>query len=196
MQIVFLLDPTPLLQMPDATTEPFVVLGRARVPISRLGGGPQASAQLTVASPRWDTNPLLRFGTFGRAIGMADVPLRPERTATSRPLTESRMVTEYTDLGFEVRGSGQIGGDWTRFRPCDATVQVTCEPSALPQLRPDLQFGVRADGSFTDRMYIEVDYDQTREFAGANQVNFQYRGLEGEFLQRLDVGDVFFVDVA
>ena len=96
------------------------------------------------------------------------------------------------DLALRIQARGEFGGDWTRFRPCDAGVQVTCNPSLVPQLQPDVLLGVQAAGSIADRVFLDVDYDQTREFAGANRFQAFYQGRDGELLQRLEVGDVTF----
>ena len=173
-----LLDPAP-------PPVPTVVLGLARIPVTR-----------------WDQAPGPRLGVFGRTIGPDDVPEPlPEGVAElGRPAgvdgafgrPAARIRNEYADLGFSLRASGQFGGDWTRYRPCDETVQVTCEVSLLPRIRPEVQFAAVADGSVLDRVVVDVDYDQAREFAGANRVNIRYRGKTDEFLQRFEVGDVRF----
>lgn len=178
-----LLDPPP-------PPVPTVLLGLARIPVTR-----------------WDQEPdVPRLGLFGRTIDLGDVPPplpagaardprragRPEGTLDPAARPGVRIRNEYADLGFSLRGSGQFGGDWTRYRPCDETVQVTCEVSILPRIRPDVQFAAVADGSVLDRVVVDVDYDQAREFAGANRVNIRYRGKSGELLQRFEVGDVRF----
>lgn len=189
--------PTPLrtpvdLDGDEGPPPPLLTFGLARVPVSRLDlpavdlPADSVPFTLSLAPPR---DRLARFGTFGRPVGFAAVP---EPRPRGRLVNGSRLVNEYADLGFEVRGSGQVGGDWTEFRPCDAAVQVTCEPSLLPELRPDINFAATADGTITDRIQVQVDYDQAREFGGANQVNISYQGQPGELLQRFAVGDVRF----
>lgn len=193
----------------------FARLGRARIPAARLPGGdqplgpaarypahlsrlahPQDSTPPVLAllgRPDWRRNPLLRIGALGRTFDPADVPPPAAPGSPARRAPEvSRFRTEYADLGFSLRGSGQLGGDWTRFRPCDETVQVTCEVPLLPRLRPDIQFAGTADGTVAGRVLVDVDYDQTRAFSGANRFNLRYQGRPGEFLQRLEVGDVRF----
>lgn len=143
--------------------------------------------------PDWERQPGLRLGTLGRTIAPDEMPSPAGQGPFAVGRREAnRIQNEYADLGFSLRGSGQFGGDWTQFRPCDEAVQVTCEVSLLPRLRPDVQFAATADGTVADRVSVEVDYDQAREFAGANQVNIQYRGQPGEFLQSFEVGDVRF----
>lgn len=195
--------PVRALRSPPPPEVPRVRLGLARVPVARftialaapiplpaiaLGG--QASLR-PYPRPDWDLEPLFRLGTLGRTIGYGDVPAPGTRSlAGGRPADPVRFRNEFADLGFSLRGNGQFGGDWTQFRPCDETVQVTCELPRLPQLNPDIQFAASADGTITERILVDVDYDQTREFQGANRVNIHYQGLPGEVLQRFEVGDV------
>jgi hypothetical protein len=97
---------------------------------------------------------------------------------------------EYADLGIRVVGSGDFGGAWTRYRPCDQSTHFNCSPNLFPQLKPDVQFGVEVRGTISERVHVDVDYDQTREFDAANNINVFYRGLTDEVLQRVEVGDV------
>ncbi len=98
---------------------------------------------------------------------------------------------EYADLGIAISGRVEMGGGWSRFRPCNATI-VNCSPSLIPNLKPDIQFGARIGGTITDRIHVSVDYDNRREFDAANNINVFYQGLEDEILQRIEVGDVSF----
>jgi hypothetical protein len=97
---------------------------------------------------------------------------------------------EFADLGIRVVGSGDFGGSWTRYRPCDQGLFVNCNPGMFPQLRPDVQFGVQVGGTISERIHLDVDYDQSREFDAANNINLYYQGLSHEVLQRVEVGDV------
>lgn len=107
-------------------------------------------------------------------------------------LDGSRFVTEYADLALNVRSRMELGGDWTRFEPCDAQFGAGCNPSLIPQLSPNLQFGVQVSGQILDRVTVDVDFDQAREFDAANRINFFYEGGEDDVLRRLEVGDVTF----
>jgi hypothetical protein len=99
-------------------------------------------------------------------------------------------IDELSDIGIRVVGSGDFGGAWTRYRPCDPGTFVNCNPSMFPHLRPDVQFGVQVGGTIAERIHVNVDYDQTREFDAANNINVYYQGLPHEILQRIEVGDV------
>ena len=108
------------------------------------------------------------------------------------PNDGSRFITEYADLALNVRSRMELGGDWTRFEPCDIRFGSGCNPSVVPRLSPDLQFGVQVNGTILDRVTVDVDFDQTREFDAANRINFFYQGSEDDVLHRLEVGDVTF----
>lgn len=172
---------------------PSVRLGRARIPLTRFVSPLAGLPVETVPFPDWTPGETLRFGALGPPIGYLDIPNpRARSPGAGGDRSTGRFVNEYADLGFSLRGSGEIGGDWTAFRPCDETVQVTCEVSLLPQVTPDIRFAATADGTITDRILVDVDYDQTREFQGANRLNIHYQGMPGEILQRFEVGDVRF----
>ena len=190
-----------LLPGTAATDVPFVRLGRARIPVTRLGlrsvlpaGGRPGDPRPPLASTDWTRDRLLRFGVLGRTVGFRAVPEPSDRTGRGREREQAapaRFRNEFVDLGFSVRGTGQFGGDWTEFRPCDEAVE-TCEVSLVPRITPDIEFAATADGTITDRMVVDVDYDQAREYEGTNRVNVSYRGLPGEVFQRFDIGDVRF----
>ncbi len=186
------------LGTPPSPPVPFVRLGRARIPAARLGRGlelpPPPELAPTLRLPRplsWSRDRLFRVGTLGPVFAATRAPVRAPSAARDAGAA-SRYRNEFADLGFTVRGVGDLGGDWARFRPCDETVQVTCEVSPVPRLTPDVRFSALVDGTVADRVTIDVDYDRTREFQGANRVNVRYRGRPGEALRSLDVGDVRF----
>ncbi len=99
---------------------------------------------------------------------------------------------QYTDLGIRVQTRAEVGGDWTRFRPCTDQFQESCQPSLIPQLQPDLNFAVEVQGTVLDRITVDVDYDRLREFGGTNTISLVYDGSEDDILQRVAVGDVTF----
>jgi hypothetical protein len=101
------------------------------------------------------------------------------------------VVGEYTDIWMAVQGRGEMGGAWHRERPCEPALNpLGCNQQVIPQLKPDIQFGVQVGGSISDRVHVNVDYDQRREFDAANNINVYYEGREDEILRRLEVGDV------
>jgi len=102
------------------------------------------------------------------------------------------LVSEFVDLDFEIVGQAELGGDWTRFRPCNSRVQESCEPSLLPRLSPDIQFAVRAAGRIADRITLDVDFDQAREFSAANNISIFYEGDADAVLKTVELGNVTF----
>jgi len=112
--------------------------------------------------------------------------------ADTTPGAMPRFVTDYANLAMKIRARSELGGDWQRFRPCDQQFQVSCTPTLIPQLSPDLRFGVQVQGSILNRVKVDVDFDQNREFDSANRINIFYQGAEDDILRRLEVGDVTF----
>jgi hypothetical protein len=135
-----------------------------------------------------------------RAGGPAGFPIvadTPVVVVDTIPLPAARRLfggegSPLDDLAVRFRARGEFGGDWARFRPCDAALQVTCSPGLIPRLQPDVQFSLEAAGTVGNRLFLDVDYDQTREFGGANRFQVWYQGAEGERLQRVELGDVTF----
>ncbi len=119
---------------------------------------------------------------------------RLERVARLRgePAPAASISDGISSLDVQLVGLAELGGDWTRFRPCDTSVQFRCEPSLIPQLNPDLQFRGQIQGVVADRINVDVDFDQSREFSAANNISIVYEGMQNEILQRLEVGDVTF----
>ncbi|MDT8341201.1 MAG: hypothetical protein RQ751_06785 [Longimicrobiales bacterium] len=101
-------------------------------------------------------------------------------------------VSQYADLGVRVSTRAELGGDWTRFRPCTDQFQESCQPSLVPQLSPEMDFAIQVQGTVLDRVQVDVDYDRLREFGAVNTISLVYQGLEDDILQRLAVGDVTF----
>ncbi len=116
--------------------------------------------------------------------------IAPQERATADELP--RFVTDYADLALRVRSRMELGGSWTRYRPCNDQFQASCNPDLFPQLNPDVRFGVQLAGTIADRIQVDVDFDQSREFDAANRLNIFYEGAEDDVLRRLDVGDVTF----
>lgn len=184
---------------------PAVGLGLARLPVARLGSPPPRASvafvdarlpgrdslvaePLEVAVLRWRVEALAR-----RAAGEAPfLPPEPARLAPTVGVESGRFVTEYADLALDVRSRIELGGHWTRFRPCDNRLSVSCNPGLVPQLSPEILFGVRIDGSIASRVRVDVDFDQAREFDAANRINIFYQGSDDDLLQRLEIGDVTF----
>lgn len=183
---------------PEAASGPAVSGERPAAGLSAPLPVPEAVAADTLVGARRGGVPVpfpLYFG-FPRLYDRGQVaqvppdPLRPASDGGGSLL--DRSGSPLADLAVRLRGRGEFGGDWTRFRPCDASTQLTCAPGLVPDLRPEIQVGVEVEGTIADRVVVDVDYDPVREFAGANRFRLFYQGREGEALQRVEVGDVTF----
>jgi hypothetical protein len=130
-----------------------------------------------------------------RPIGVPDsvTVVQADTTRGGRGFREIELpdvVRQVADLGLRVEGRSELGGSWNSYRPCEPGLQLNCRPDAFPRLQPDIQFGVQVGGVITDRIHVDVDYDQRREFDAANNINVYYEGEPGEPLQRVEMGDV------
>ena len=118
-------------------------------------------------------------------------PLVDPDTAVVTDDALTSIVGDYADIGMRVTGRGELGGAWTRYSPCDPSLLLNCNPSLFPQLEPNVEFGVQVGGTISDRIHVNVDYDQRREdFSASNNINVFYQGFADEVLQRVEVGDV------
>jgi hypothetical protein len=115
-------------------------------------------------------------------------PAAPPRGVLDLELPD--VLQQAADLALRVEGRGGMGGSWNQYRPCDPALRLSCSPTLMPQLRPDVEFGVQVEGTIADRIHINVDYDQRREFDSANNISVYYQGAPGELLQRFEMGDV------
>ena len=115
-------------------------LGRARIPRDPLSCRPWRAFPWRPCRFRTGrAGETLRFGALGPPIGY---PRHPQPACAvaghrGRPRSTGRFVNEYADLGFSRAGLPErSAGTGPRFRPCDETVQVTCEVSLLAPGHP------------------------------------------------------------
>jgi len=94
------------------------------------------------------------------------------------------------DLLLDLSGTGQIGSQWESFDPCTLGQGQRCDPTAIPTIRPDFQLQARVEGTISERVFVDVDFDQSREFDATNNLNVWYEGLPGEILEEAEVGEV------
>lgn len=204
-----------LVAEPD---RPHVTLGLRRIPV---GVGPLGLADPVVGGVRFRLAPLqfmpepdsltviggseaLLAFFLRRRLGAVEI--RPDSSLFLPPpliaaprvtsgLSEGgsgAFSTEYADLALDITSRMELGGDWVRYEPCDERFKESCNPGLVPQLTPDLLFGVKVAGTIMDRIEVDVDFDQSREFDAANRINIFYQGGEDDILRRLEVGDVTF----
>ncbi|MGH7552200.1 MAG: hypothetical protein ACREMQ_04145, partial [Longimicrobiales bacterium] len=104
--------------------------------------------------------------------------------------------TQQTDsaLTVDLLGRFEFKGERTSNDRCFAnqvySLTFRCASQITPQL--DFQFTLRSAGLVADRVRVDVDYDSQREFDGSNNISLAYRGAPGDFMERLEIGNVTF----
>jgi len=148
--------------------------------------------------PRTELDPAARAPSPFERLAARDFVLRSaEQGGVASRVTDGAASSSgpedpFRDLLMQVRTRGELGGDWNRFRPCTDRFQESCQPNLFPELSPDLNFAARISGTFLDRLTVDVDYDQLREFGETNRLQVTYEGGADAILKRLEVGDVDF----
>lgn len=104
------------------------------------------------------------------------------------------MFGQKSDLGFQFDGRFESRLQESRNDRCNSSqffnAAAQCNASFEPAF--NMQFGVKTGGTFADRVHVNVDYNSTREFDASNNVSLYYEGKKGDWLQRIDVGNVSF----
>jgi hypothetical protein len=197
-----------------APEEPHVTLGLRRIPVGMGAVGRRDAPSImegvslglaarpvrTRAPVATDPDAWLPAALRARVVAFAApesdtarfLPAPPPSRIRPAEGVGDRFVTDFADLAMRVRSRMELGGDWARFEPCDVQFKDSCTPTLIPQLSPEFLFGVQMDGTIADRIRVDVDFDQAREFDAANRINIFYEGGEDDILRRLEVGDVTF----
>ncbi|MFW6084543.1 MAG: cell surface protein SprA, partial [Gemmatimonadota bacterium] len=115
---------------------------------------------------------------------------RPDRDAPERIDLLPEAIAGVADLELDIDGTGRIGSQWESFDPCTIGAGQRCDAGALPTIRPDFQLRAVARGTISERIHLDVDFDQTREFDATNDLTVYYEGLPGEILEFAEVGEV------
>ena len=108
------------------------------------------------------------------------------------------LVIPGLDLPFQV--DLRLESNWNRFRNLrctsaelfQASTQSACDGRfAGPNFLSTFSF--RAAGTVKDRVHVNVDYDQQREFESSQVLSAYYEAPEGSRLQRVELGNINFV---
>jgi hypothetical protein len=94
------------------------------------------------------------------------------------------------DLELEVDGQGQLGSQWQTYSPCTVGTGQQCNAGAVPDIAPEFQLRAVARGTISERVHVDVDFDQTREFDATNNLNVYYEGKQDEILRFVELGQV------
>ena len=126
-------------------------------------------------------------------------PASPQAVADSaRAAADTSRITsifgQKSDLGFQFDGRFESALQKSENDRCNTSqffnAASQCNASFEPAFK--LQFAVKTGGTFADRVHLNVDYNSAREFDASNSVSLYYEGKKGDWLQRLDVGNVSF----
>ncbi len=127
------------------------------------------------------------------ALATAQVPTTRPDIARSA-VSDSARVQGDSALTVDLLGRLAFKGERTSNDRCFAnqvySLTFRCASQITPQL--DFQFSLRSAGVVGDRVRVDVDYDSQREFDGSNNISLAYRGGLGDFIERLEIGNVTF----
>ena len=124
--------------------------------------------------------------------------LRTPRDSTAGARDTSRVAdstaAQDSALTMQLLGRLEFRGERTRNDRCLANQLFVstfrCQAPLTPEL--DFQFALLSGGSVADRVRVDVDYDSQREFDASNNISISYAGKPGEWLERVQVGNVSF----
>ncbi|MEJ2548408.1 MAG: hypothetical protein P8125_11455, partial [Gemmatimonadota bacterium] len=76
------------------------------------------------------------------------------------------------------------------YSPCLLGTCQRCNAGAVPDIAPEFQLKAIARGTISERVHLDVDFDQTREFDATNNLNVYYEGKSDEILRFVELGQV------
>ncbi|MEO5800509.1 MAG: hypothetical protein ABIS00_13810 [Gemmatimonadales bacterium] len=103
--------------------------------------------------------------------------------------------TKVADILFD--GSLQLTIGTDRFQNLRCTPVELQDPNSgcRPKFKPphiENQLQFTASGLISQRLHVDIDLDNQRDFNNANNIKVSYQGLEDEVLKRVDIGTVHF----
>ena len=94
------------------------------------------------------------------------------------------------DLDLQISGQGQLNSRWQTSSPCLLGAGQRCNAGAVPDIAPEFQLRAVARGTISERVHVDVDFDQTREFDATNNLSVYYEGKADEILKFVELGQV------
>ena len=94
------------------------------------------------------------------------------------------------DLDLQISGQGQLNSRWQVSSPCLLGAGQRCNAGAVPDIAPEFQLRAVARGTISERVHVDVDFDQTREFDATNNLSVYYEGKADEILEFVELGQV------
>ncbi len=98
------------------------------------------------------------------------------------------------DLGLQMNGRLESKLDRTQNERCVASQFFSLASQCSASFQPafNFQFNVKTGGTVADRVHVNMDYDSQREMDASNNISLYYEGKKGDWLQRVDLGNVSF----
>jgi hypothetical protein len=130
-----------------------------------------------------------------RLYGIAAAEPTPEEGEAARP-NPLGISKRYADLGLEGAVRLEIRTDRLRNERC-TPIQLIDPGSGCrggfraPRL--DNHVALRSGGLIGQRLHLNVDYDNDRDFDANNDLQVYYEGIEDEIVRRVEVGTVNFL---
>ncbi len=166
-------------------------LGAPRVPVALRMLQYDSALARTLDSARVSRAQGLRYRQLFGAPLVAEAEEEPEPRQNLLGLDK-----RYADLGLEGMIRLEIRTD--RFRNERCTPIQLLDPGSgcrggfrAPRL--DNHVSLRSGGLIGQRIHLNVDYDNDRDFDANNDLQVYYEGLEDEIVRRVEVGTVTFV---
>jgi hypothetical protein len=152
-------------------------------------------AQLPVPSapkPRVDS---VRVDTLQSSAPDSVARVRLPRPPAADTVKKPSLFGPHADLNLDVRARIEARDEKRTDERCNNGFllgpNVNCQSGFLPVFKP--QFTLRSSGTVGDRIHVNVDYDESREFDASNALNVYYEGKPADRIQRVEVGNVSFV---
>lgn len=133
----------------------------------------------------FDARRFFRFGPTDEEPALAVMPANEQRIEIIPDALKG-----IADLELQIAGQGQLGSRWQFYSPCLVTTGSRCNAGAVPDIAPEFQLRALARGTITERVHLDVDFDQTREFDATNNLNVYYEGKPDEMLRYVELGQV------
>lgn len=162
--------------------------------------GARAGAQTPVSPPVPDTVRAAPADS-GRGTGegardsiQAPIPGAPVQGLLERLAQPALRADSGDDLTLSFDTRLESKAERRRDETCSRDQIFNLSGSCRTLFQPTfgVQFSVRSEGTVASRFHVDVDYDSQREFDASNTISLRYQGMEGDRVERVEVGNVTF----
>ena len=138
---------------------------------------------------------LVSAGQLGAQAGTDSAKVRVD---TLSPKSDSAKAAGFfgqgNDLGLEMKGRLESKIERSQNDRCVVSLYISLASQCNSGFQPsfDFQFKVKTGGTVADRVHVNLDYNSQNEMDASNNVSLYYEGKKGDWLQRVDLGNVSF----